>query len=122
MGGMKDRESIRIELGKEVYRVRRSKGLSQAELASYVELSLSQYRKIEKGRAPVSVERLLFIAQAMNVSIVELLKPFIDNPEVLFTREQIERMQSRLARFIFEIADPHDLRMLESAIGLSDLK
>ena len=68
---------MKEEIGRRVRDARDKKGISQEKLAELVDLSLSSISRLETGRTMVSVEKLLRIADALNVGIDELLADFI---------------------------------------------
>ena len=67
---------MKEEIGRRVRDARDKKGISQEKLAELVD-SLSSISRLETGRTMVSVEKLLRIADALNVGIDELLADFI---------------------------------------------
>ncbi len=62
-------------LGENVRRLRQAKGLTQQSLASRAAVSLPALRNIEAGKVMPKVDTLQFIAQALDSSVFELLKP-----------------------------------------------
>lgn len=57
------------EIGRKIKLLRRSKGISQIELAGKVGVSFQQIQKYEKGATRISVARLEEIAKAIGVDI-----------------------------------------------------
>lgn len=57
------------EIGRKIKSLRKSKGLSQIELAGKIGVSFQQVQKYEKGSTRISVARLQEIADAIGVSI-----------------------------------------------------
>ncbi len=68
---------MKEEIGRRVRDARLKKGISQEKLAELADTSLSCISRLETGRAMVSLEKLLLIADALNVGIDELLQDFI---------------------------------------------
>lgn len=66
-------------LGEHLRHLRRSKGLSQAQLAIDADMEISQISRIERGILNTSVGTLLQIAQALEVDISDLLPSSISN-------------------------------------------
>jgi transcriptional regulator with XRE-family HTH domain len=66
-------------IGKIIKTVRISKELSQADLAEYTELSVPYISHIETGRSKASLETIVKIANALNVSVDRLLSGNQDN-------------------------------------------
>ncbi|MDI6800480.1 MAG: helix-turn-helix transcriptional regulator [Thermodesulfovibrionales bacterium] len=58
-------------LGLIIKEFRKTKGISQMELADMVDVSYQQIQKYEKGIDRISVDRLKQIANALDVSINE---------------------------------------------------
>lgn len=54
--------------------IRIEKGLSQEQLAYECNLELSQINRIELGKINTSISHLSLIAEALKVSIIELVK------------------------------------------------
>ena len=66
---MKDNGSIKVK----IYETRRRKGISQEEMANRLEMSLSSYRKIERGPTLLVSRRIWEIARALDVAPEEFL-------------------------------------------------
>ena len=56
-----------------IYKLRRDKGLSQEEVANLMDISLTSYRKIEKGETALVSERINQLANVLGTSEQELL-------------------------------------------------
>lgn len=56
-----------------IYEIRRSKGISQEKIANLIGVALNSYRKLERGKTNLVNEKLWDIANALNVSIKELV-------------------------------------------------
>lgn len=56
-----------------IYEVRRSKGVSQEEMANRMGIALNSYRKLERGKTSLVNEKLWQIADALGVSVRELV-------------------------------------------------
>ena len=61
-------------LGRRIRNLRRSKGLSQKELAGKSGLDLKLIRGVERGEADPSVEDLKKTSEALGIEIIELVK------------------------------------------------
>ncbi len=57
-----------------IRKIREAKDLKQEEIAHSLEISQKAYSKIETGATKLSVERLIEIAQVLEVDAAELLK------------------------------------------------
>lgn len=56
-----------------IYEVRRAKGISQEEMANRLGIALNSYRKLERGKTSLVSEKLWGIANALGVSVRELV-------------------------------------------------
>ena len=56
-----------------IYEIRRSKGISQEKIANLIGVALNSYRKLERGKTNLVNEKLWDIANALNVSVKELV-------------------------------------------------
>lgn len=68
---------MREKIGARIRDARMKKGISQEKLAELAELSWSCISRLETGRTMVSVEKLIRIADVLNVGVDELLQDFI---------------------------------------------
>ncbi|MEO2153204.1 MAG: helix-turn-helix transcriptional regulator [Aquificota bacterium] len=67
------------QIGEKIRKLRITKGLSQKELASYVGVTYQQIQNYEKGKSKIPVDRLIKIAEALEVSLDYFLKEFDNN-------------------------------------------
>lgn len=65
----------RKEIGKNIRKARKKKGLKQVEVAIDAGLSLSYYAKIEQGSVNPSMEKIYRIIKALSVKSSDIL-PF----------------------------------------------
>ena len=56
-----------------IYEIRRSKGISQEKMANLIGVALNSYRKLERGKTNLVNEKLWDIANALNISVKELV-------------------------------------------------
>lgn len=68
-------KSFSKDVGKTIMTYRQSRELTQQQLADLVGLSVQQIQKYEYGETNISVTRLITIANAFDVCVLELLKP-----------------------------------------------
>ncbi len=61
-------------IGRNVKKARKAAGMTQEDLAWTLDVSLSTISRLECGRTMVSIERLMEIAQILNVFAGDLLK------------------------------------------------
>lgn len=73
---------MKEKIGLRIRDARLDKGISQETLAELAETSLSCISRLETGKTMVSVEKLLQIADALNVGVDNLLQDYIYNGTV----------------------------------------
>lgn len=66
-----------LALGAHIKLCRRSAGISQSELAERCGISFQQIQKYERGGNRISFSRLVGIADALNISAVDLITPLL---------------------------------------------
>lgn len=74
-GTQEDCPSVLATLGKEVARLRKQQGLSQAELAQKAGIGLSTVRLIEGGKKNATISSLVAMANVLGVRSSALLSP-----------------------------------------------
>lgn len=67
------------QIGEKIRKLRLTKGLSQKDLAKYVGVTYQQIQNYEKGKSKIPVDRLIRIAEALEVSLDYFLKEFDNN-------------------------------------------
>ena len=82
-----------ITLGKNVRKYRLILGFTQEELADKCECSNSHIGQIENARGIPSLDKVVRIANALSVTVDQLLKESYSNPEVVYLREIAERIE-----------------------------
>ncbi len=73
-------------IAKRIKEIRKEKGISQLELANKLGFSQAYIAMIEKGKRDIDTELLNKIAQALGVSVSELLEERSPEPEKAFKR------------------------------------
>lgn len=68
---LKDENYI-IEFGKNLCRLRKSKGLSQENLANDANIPINQVGRVERGEVNTTITTLHSIAQALNIPTSDL--------------------------------------------------
>ncbi len=63
-----------LQLGRNIFKVRRAKGLSQNQLAEALDISREHLAKIETGKRCISLGLLIDIAEKLNIKV----KDFFD--------------------------------------------
>ena len=64
--------SLQINVGKQIQKLRDSKGLSQQDLAAKCNFEKSNMSRLEAGRVNPTLSTLEKVAKALDVSLVEL--------------------------------------------------
>ena len=82
-----------ITLGKNVRKYRLILGFTQEELADKCECSNSHIGQIENARGIPSMDKVVRIANALSLTVDQLLKESYSNPEVVYLREIAERIE-----------------------------
>jgi len=68
---------MKVAIGERIAKLRKAKNLSQQQFSYDAEIERSYLTHVEKGRKNISVETLLKITKALNIS----LKDFFDSKE-----------------------------------------
>ncbi len=76
-----------------IYKLRRDKGMSQEEVANLMDISLTSYRKIEKGETNLISERITQLAEALGITEQELLWGYNPNPSQAQMQAEIQRLR-----------------------------
>lgn len=71
---MKDKNTIILQLGRNIFKFRKAKGLSQNQLAEALDISREHLAKIETAKRCVSLGLLIDIAEKLGVPV----KDFFD--------------------------------------------
>jgi transcriptional regulator with XRE-family HTH domain len=66
--------SLQINVGKQIQKLRESKGLSQQDLAAKCNFEKSNMSRLETGRVNPTLSTLEKVAKALDVSIAELFR------------------------------------------------
>ena len=82
-----------ITLGKNVRKYRLILGFTQEKLAGKCECSNSHIGQIGNARGIPSLNKVVKIANALSVTVDQLLKESYTNPEVVYLREIAERIE-----------------------------
>ncbi len=77
------------EIGNRLYKVRKKRGLTQAEVAEKAGLSDRTYADIERGTVNMRVETVIRICQALQITPNDL---FCEQKSDAYTKEEIQQM------------------------------
>lgn len=80
-------------LGRNVRKYRLQMGMQQEDLAEKVDCSSSHIGQIEHARGIPSLEMVVGIANALHVTVDQLLLDSLDCPEIVFLRDIEKRIQ-----------------------------
>ena len=86
IGGIKVLISNLNIIGNNLYKVRKEKGLTQAEAAEKAELSDRTYADIERGNVTMRVDSLLKICDALNITPNDIL---VSDNDIEITEQDI---------------------------------
>lgn len=103
-----DRNIIfRLQILANVKRLRKSRGISQDEMAVLLGMTKQNYYRIESGRQAMRVEHLPVVAEALNT-----------NMEDLFSSEQIHKQLAHAEQLMLSYLRRMDKKTVNSMIGL----
>lgn len=88
------KREINRRIGQSIAKYRKSVGMTQAELAERLDLSLDAMSRLERGGISLSVVRLLELAEIFNCETVDLLDQASSRPRDLAC--QLEALLGRL--------------------------
>ena len=80
------------DIGNKLYKIRKSKGFTQAEVAEKAELSDRTYADIERGSTNMRIETLLKICEALGITPNDILTK--DNNIVITEAEIVNRIKN----------------------------
>ena len=86
IGGTKVLVSNLHKIGENLYKIRKSKGFTQAEVAEKAELSDRTYADIERGNVTMRVDSLLKICDALHITPNDIL---VAEPDVGITEQSL---------------------------------
>ena len=66
---------IKVAIGERISELRKAKNLSQQKFSYEAEIERSYLTHVEKGRKNISVETLIKITDALDISLKEFFKP-----------------------------------------------
>jgi transcriptional regulator with XRE-family HTH domain len=105
------------KIGERLRTIRRERGMTQAELADVLDTHFTSISQIERGQRGLTVQQLVKLASALNVTPNELLLNGKANPVPLSTRRS--RILRRLQR-LEELPQAEQKAILKILDGLLD--
>lgn len=82
-----------VALGQNIRKYRNLAGLRQEDLAELCECSNSHIGQIENARTVPSLDIVVHVANALKVTVDQLLKESIDYVELIYLREMEDRIR-----------------------------
>jgi len=70
-----------MEVGKNIKNIRKSRGITQQQLADLINMHRSNYSKVETGQREISISALTKIAKYFNVSVDDLIQSKNEIPQ-----------------------------------------
>ncbi len=67
-------ESIQIQVGKRIQKIRKEKKISQQDLAAKCNFEKSNMSRLEAGRSNATLSTLEIVSKALEINIIELFK------------------------------------------------
>lgn len=101
-------DTVRYQLALRLKSIRKSKGLNQAELAEAMGCEINTISRYETGTNAPSIEHLLRLAEALDVSPMEILPP--RNPTV----QRLFQLRVEISEKLYEIDNPDNLEKILS--------
>ncbi|HAT2008753.1 helix-turn-helix domain-containing protein [Legionella pneumophila] len=79
---MKEKHQNLIKIGDRIRELRKAKGFSQEGIADAAAMGRTYMGRVERGEQNISIQNLIQIAFALNVSVGELIPPLneLQNP------------------------------------------
>ena len=71
-------EKIRVEFGKNLRSIRRTRGLSQEQLAYSAGIDRSYLGKVERGKVNLTIEKLYTLAETLGCSAKDLIPELLN--------------------------------------------
>ena len=68
------KESIQIQVGKRIQKIRKEKKISQQDLAAKCNFEKSNMSRLEAGRANATLSTLEIVSKALEINTIELFK------------------------------------------------
>ena len=82
-----------VILGKNIRKYRQMRGMRQEDLAEICDCGNSHIGQIENARGIPSLDMIVRIANALSVTVDQLLKEYYSEPEKVYLREIAERIE-----------------------------
>lgn len=104
-------------IGENVLRIRKEKKLSQEKLAYLADIDRTYIGYIENAKYNVTITKLKQIAEALEVSVTELISEFINKPQQI----EIESPQNLVSKINSLIPGIREYQKLADEHGINDI-
>ena len=85
-------------MNKKLIAVRKAKKMTQADIATYLKISQTQYQKRETGKIQISDQEWKDIARLLDVSVEEIFQEYVNQYLVLQKKIEILKLQLKALR------------------------
>ena len=101
-----DTDILLEALGKLVAKLRKKKSLTQAQLAEIIQVEPETISRLERGVAAPSIQRVVSLADALDVSVSELLTASSPLPsdKVALLEQELKRLSQTDQDFVLDVA------------------
>ena len=79
------KDDYKKEMGKRLQKCRQKANLTQEKMAEILNISNKHYNEVERGITGLSINRLIFLSNFLNISLEHLLKGENDSETLPFT-------------------------------------
>lgn len=111
-----------MNIGENIKRIRKDKGLQQKQVALEIGLDQSNYNKIENGKREPSIEVLNKLANLFGVTVDDILNPDKELPKEVTVEDKTTLEQVRLIQELEE-EDKHVIfKMIETMLTKKKFK
>ncbi|GAB5046924.1 helix-turn-helix domain-containing protein [Thermodesulfovibrio sp. TK110] len=78
-----------MKIGETIKKLRKAKGISQMELADKIGITYQQLQKYEKGKAKITIERLIDIAKALDVPVSVFFPELYEKESKFYSEDEV---------------------------------
>jgi transcriptional regulator with XRE-family HTH domain len=90
----------KISVYEAIRQIRKQKGISQEQVADYLEIDTTNYGRMERGQVAISVERLEKLASLYETSVTKILAMTtteeIDSIEITYAKELVDELRKEV--------------------------
>jgi transcriptional regulator with XRE-family HTH domain len=111
-----------MNVGENIKKIRKDKGLQQKQVALEIGIDQSNYNKIENGKREPSVDLLNKLANLFGVAVDDILNPDTQTPQEITIEDKTTMEQVRLIQELDE-EDKHVIfRMIDTMLTKKKFK